>query len=63
MGLKDDKIADAWFVGFYEVNNVPIYFAVRLADGASDKVKDYRRLASRYARQIAIDIINNANLF
>lgn len=62
MGVKDDLIQDAWFVGFYEKEKQYIYFAVRL-DDKQNKIADYRHKASRYAKQIALDIIENENLF
>ena len=37
-------------------------FAIRLNDKKSS-LKDYRYLASAYAKQIALDIIQNANIF
>lgn len=63
MGVKDNKIANAWFVGFYEQKKQKIFFAVRLNDSENENVEDYRNKASYYAKQIAIDIINNENLF
>lgn len=62
LGIKDNKVHTAWFVGFFEQNNRPVYFAVRLAD-EDNPLPDYRHKASQYARQIAIDIISNARLF
>ncbi len=62
LGIKDDKVDTAWFVGFYEQEEHKIFFAVRLHD-KENSIKDYRHLASFYAKQIAIDIIQNANLF
>ena len=32
MGVKNDKVVDAWFVGFYETADNKIFFAVRLDD-------------------------------
>lgn len=63
MGVKDDKITDAWFVGFYEQHRQKIFFAVRLDDAENEKVEDYRHKASQYAKQIAVDIIMNEDLF
>lgn len=62
LGIKDDVVDTAWFVGFYERNNHKIFFAVRLHD-KENSIKDYRHSASAYARQIALDIIRNANVF
>lgn len=61
MGVKNDKIADAWFVGFYELNGQHIYFAIRLDDAENAAVEDYRHKASQIAKQIAIEIINDGN--
>ncbi len=63
MGVKNDRIADAWFVGFYEQDGQRIYFALRLDDKENNQVSDYRHKASRIAKQTAITIINNAKLF
>lgn len=62
LGIKNDLVDTAWFVGFYEQNNHKIFFAVRLHD-KTNSIKDYRHLASFYAKQIALDIIQNANVF
>ncbi len=62
LGIKDDKVDNAWFIGFYEREKQQIFFAVRLND-KQNNIQDYRHRASFYARQIAIDIIQNANLF
>lgn len=63
MGVKDDKISNAWFVGFYEKDNRQIFFAVRLTEPENNQLEDYRNKASLYAKQIATDIINNEKLF
>lgn len=63
MGVRDDKIADAWFVGFYEQEKQNIYFAVRLDDAENPNIADYRQKASLIAKQIAIEIINQNKLF
>lgn len=62
LGIKNNMVHTAWFVGFYEQDNHPVYFAIRLYD-AQNPLPDYRHLASQYAKQIAIDIISNADLF
>lgn len=62
LGIKNDKVDTAWFVGFYEQNNHKIFFAIRLHDKEND-IKDYRHLASFYAKQIALDIIHGAKIF
>lgn len=62
LGIKNDVVDTAWFVGFYEQNNLRIFFVVRLAD-KENSIKDYRHLASFYAKQIALDIIQNADIF
>ncbi len=62
LGIKNDTVDTAWFVGFYEQNNHKIFFAVRLHDKEND-IKDYRHLASFYAKQIALDIIQKAKIF
>lgn len=62
LGIKNNMVHTAWFVGFYEQDNLPVYFAIRLYD-EQNPITDYRHLASQYARQIAIDIISNAGLF
>lgn len=62
LGIKDDMVDTAWFVGFYEQNELKIFFAVRLND-RKNEIKDYRHSASLYAKQIAMDIIQNANIF
>ena len=63
MGVKNDEIADAWFVGFYEQNGQTVFFAVRLNDRRRDDIPDYRSSAGLIARKIALDIIGRANLF
>lgn len=62
LGIKDNLVDTAWFVGFYETKGQTVYFAVRL-DDAANPLADYRHQASRYARQIALDIIADAELF
>ncbi len=62
LGIKDDMVDTAWFVGFYEQNNRKIFFAIRLHDKKND-IKDYRHSASFYAKQIALDIIQKAKIF
>ena len=62
LGIKNDEVDTAWFVGFYERNNLNIFFAIRLND-KKNNIKDYRHLASFYAKQIALDIIQNAKIF
>lgn len=62
LGIKNDKVDTAWFVGFYEQNNHKIFFAVRLHD-KENNIKDYRHLASFYAKEIALDIIHNVKIF
>lgn len=62
LGIKNDKVDTAWFVGFYERDNQKIFFAIRLHD-KENRIKDYRHLASFYAKQIALDIIQNAKIF
>ncbi|MDY4841105.1 MAG: penicillin-binding transpeptidase domain-containing protein [Alphaproteobacteria bacterium] len=62
LGIKDNQVHTAWFVGFFEQDSAPVYFAVRLTD-EENPIPDYRHKASQYARQIAIDIISNADLF
>lgn len=62
LGIKDNMVQNAWFVGFYEKRQQPVFFAVRLAD-KENKIQDYRHQASRYAREIALDIIRNADIF
>lgn len=62
LGIKNNMVDTAWFIGFYEQNNHKVFFAVRLND-RENSLKDYRHLASVYAKQIALDIIQNANIF
>lgn len=62
LGIKDDVVNNAWFVGFYEKGNQTIYFAVRL-DDKTNPLEDYRHLASRYAKEIALDIIASGAAF
>ncbi len=62
LGIRDNLVENAWFVGFYEKNNQVVYFAVRL-DDKRNKIDDYRHKASQYARQTALKIINNENIF
>lgn len=62
LGIKDDLVQEAWFVGFYEKNNQDIYFAVRL-DDKQNPIEDYRHKASQYAKQIALDIIGKEDIF
>ena len=62
LGIKNNMVDTAWFIGFYEQNNLKVFFAVRLND-KKNSLKDYRHLASIYAKQIALDIIQNANIF
>lgn len=62
LGVKNDMVADAWFVGFFEKNQQQIFFAVRLED-PQNIIDDYRHQASRYAKEIAVDIIQNAEIF
>ena len=62
LGIKDNKVDTAWFVGFYEQNGHKIFFAIRLHD-KENSIKDYRHLASFYAKQIALDIIQKEKIF
>ena len=62
LGIKDDKVDTAWFVGFYEQKQRNIFFAIRLLD-KENEIKDYRHLASFYAKQIALDIIQKEKIF
>ena len=62
LGIKNNLVQDAWFIGFYERNSQKIFFAVRLAD-QENKIEDYRYQASRYAKSIALDIIQYAAPF
>ncbi len=62
LGIKNDKVDTAWFVGFYEQNKYKIFFAIRLCDKEND-IKDYRHLASFYAKQIALKIIQKEKIF
>lgn len=62
LGIKDNLVNNAWFIGFYERHNHKIFFAIRLND-KENPLKDYRHSASFYAREIALDIIENANIF
>ena len=62
LGIKNNMVDTAWFIGFYEQNNFKVFFAIRLNDKKSS-LKDYRYLASAYAKQIALDIIQNAIIF
>lgn len=62
LGIKDDRVRDAWFVGFCERDGKKVFFAVRLND-SENPIADYRHQASRYAKEIALDIIKNADIF
>lgn len=62
LGIKNDMVDTAWFIGFYEKNNFKTFFAIRLID-KENRIKDYRHSASFYARQIALDIIRNEKIF
>lgn len=62
LGIKDNMVNTAWFVGFYEQNKLKIFFAIRLTD-KENRIHDYRHSASFYARQIALDIIQNTDIF
>ena len=63
MGVKNDKVVDAWFVGFYETADNKIFFAVRLDDNDNNAAPGYRTRASQIARQIAVEIINREKIF
>lgn len=63
MGIKNDKVVDAWFVGFYETADNKIFFAVRLDDNDNNAAPGYRTRASQIARQIAVEIINSEKIF
>ena len=58
LGTDGPLVKDAWFVGFYEYRGQTVFFAVRLNDQSRPEIKDYASSASRIARQIAIEIIN-----
>lgn len=63
MGVKNNKVADAWFIGFYETADNKIFFAVRLDDNDNNAAPGYRTRASQIARQIAVEIINREKIF
>lgn len=54
-GKVNDENTDAWFTGFYEINNQRTYYSVRL-----DDPKNPQALSST-AKEIAINIIKNLN--
>lgn len=63
MGVKNNKVADAWFVGFYKKNYQKIFFAIRLDSAENPDAGNYRNRASLIAKEIAIKIINNETIF
>lgn len=52
-GVVDGRPADAWFVGFYEQEGAPVYFAVRLDD------PDNPDCTSAAAKAIALRVIRS----
>ena len=54
-GKANGENTDAWFTGFYEINNQRTYYSVRL-----DDPKNPQALSST-AKEIAINIIKNLN--
>ena len=54
-GVVNGENTDAWFTGFYEINNQRTYYSVRL-----DDPKNPQALSST-AKEIAINIIKNLN--
>lgn len=54
-GKVNGENTDAWFTGFYEINNQRTYYSVRL-----DDPKNPQALSST-AKEIAINIIKNLN--
>ena len=54
-GKVNGENTDAWFTGFYEINNQRTYYSVRL-----DDTKNPQALSST-AKEIAINIIKNQN--